>query len=174
MKQPSIPQPETATGTLLPWLHFLSCLAIFVSFSLYAAVHSALGRHVAPGESPGFGWVRDHMGLCLGLVLLSRVLLDAVQYRQVRRCPTGLGKGLRLLVWAELICIAATLRAVWVQDATGFPAVHTVYLIVVLAQGVGALGRRGVWQDFRRNGFLPNFSRPAAGAFVWLFLLGGL
>ena len=114
------------------------------------------------------------MGLCLGLVLLSRVLLAAVQYGQVCRCPTRLGKGLRLLVWAELFCIAVTLRAVWIQDATGFPVVHTVYLIIVLAQGVGALGRRGVWQDFRRNGFLPNFSRPAAGAFVWLFLLGGL
>ena len=76
MKRLGTKDPAPMGGSVMPWLHFGSTVPLFLIFSLWAAVHSELGRHIAPGESPAFAWVRHHIGLGLGLVLAARLLQD--------------------------------------------------------------------------------------------------
>ena len=66
MNRVSTDYPATAERLVMPWLHLGSTLPLFLVFSLSAAVHSELGHHIGPGESPAFAWVRDHIGLGLG------------------------------------------------------------------------------------------------------------
>ncbi len=174
MKHAGLEKPASVLGSLIPWLHFGSTLPLFLIFSLFAAVNSELGYHISPGESPGFAWVRDNMGLCLGVVLLGRVSVVALQFVQVRHATVRLDRGLRLAVGIELLCMAAVIRAVFIQAAYFSPGVPTLYLIVVIAQGVGALVRSGFIPVLGQAASGLRFSRPTPWYFGWLFLLGGL
>jgi len=167
-------KPASVLGSLIPWVHFGSTLPLFLIFSLFAAVHSELGQHIGSGESPAFAWVRDNIDLCLGLVLVGRILAGTIQYIQVRHCAARLDRGVRLAVGAELLCMAAVVRVALVPAAGFFPGVPTLYLVVVLAQGVGALVRSGFIPVLGRAASGLHFSWPTPWYFGGLFLLGGL
>jgi hypothetical protein len=160
-------------GSVIPWLHFGSTVPLFLIFSLWSAVHSELGHHIAPGESPAFAWVRDHIGLLLGLVLSVRFLVAVGQMVQVRRSPARPGPGLRLGVGVEILCMGAVIGAILESEAY-LPMVATLYLIVVLAQGIGSLLGGGFLPKLRQTASEVRFSRPPPGFFGGLFLLGGL
>ena len=173
MKRLGTKDPAPMGGSVMPWLHFGSTVPLFLIFSLWAAVHSELGRHIAPGESPAFAWVRHHIGLGLGLVLAARLLIAAAQMARVRRSTARQHPGLRLGMGAEILCMAAV---VWgAVEAEGYlPMAATLYLVVVLAQGIAALLGGGFLPKLKQTASGVVFSKPSSWFFGGLFLLGGL
>jgi hypothetical protein len=163
-----------AKRSVIPWLHFGSTLPLFLIFSLFAAVHSELGRHIGPGESPGFAWVRGHIDLALGLLLSGRILIAAAQIVQVRHSTTRLDLGLRLSAGIEVLCMVAAIGCAFMDAGAFLSLISTLYLVVVLAQGVGALLRSGFIPTLRQAASGLRLSGPTPWFFGWLFLLGGL
>ena len=172
MNRFSTHNPATAEGLVIPWLHFGSTLPLFLVFSLSAAVHSELGHHIGPGESPAFAWVRDHIGLGLGWVLSARLLIAAVQITQARRSNRHPNPG--HWVGAELLCMAAVIGIVVIGAGDYLPMVSTLYLVVVLTQGTVSLLRSGFLQKLKQTALGLRLSKPSAWFFGNLFLLGGL
>ncbi len=46
---------------ILPWLHFLAAVLVFILTALYSTVDSELGRAISAGESPFFAWICSHL-----------------------------------------------------------------------------------------------------------------
>jgi hypothetical protein len=174
MKRLGTQNPEPQKGSVMPWLHFGSTAPLFLIFSLWAAVHSELGCQISPGESPAFAWVRDHIGPGLGLVLAARLLVVAAQATQVRRFSGRQTLWLRLGAAGEILCMAAVLGGVLLKATVHLPMVATLYLVVVLAQGVGVLLGGSFLSKLRQTASGVHFSKPTPWFFGGLFLLGGL
>lgn len=174
MKRLRTKDPAPMEGAVFPWLHFGSTVPLFLIFSLWAAVHSELGRHIAPGESPAFAWVRHHIGLGLGLVLSARLLVAVAQMAQVRRSTERPNPGLRLGVGAEILSMAAIIAGAIFEAEAYLPTVATLYLVVVLAQGIGSLLGGSFLPKLRQTASGVHFSKPTPWFFGGLFLLGGL
>jgi arylsulfatase A-like enzyme len=166
--------PAPAAGSVIPWLHFGSTVPLFLIFTLWAAVHSELGRHIAPGESPAFAWVRHHVGPGLGWVLAARLLIAAALEVQVRRSTGRPHPGRRPGVAAEIFCMAGVVWAAVFGAEAYLPWTASLYLVVVLGQGIGALLDGGFPMNLRQTASGVRFSRPAPWFFGGLFLLGGL
>jgi hypothetical protein len=174
MKPQGTKIPAAAKGSTLPWLHFGSTVPLFLILSLFAAVYSELGRHIAPGESPAFAWVRGHVGLGLGLTLSGRMLVAAFQIGRLRHSKTHLALGLRLSVGTELLCMAAIMGVAYFESGDELPLIATLYLLVVLAQGVGALVQGGFPEKLRGAAAGIHPCGPTPWWYGGLFLLGGL
>jgi hypothetical protein len=171
---PRCETPAATKGLALPWLHFGSALPLFVIFALYAAVHSELGRHIGPGESPAFAWVRDHIGLGLGVMLATRLVAVAAQIGRLRHSTARLNLGLGLSAGIELLCMGALIGIAYVEAEDALPLITTFLLLAVLAQGAGGLLQRGFLTKLRCAAAGIHLSRPRPWWFAWLFLLGGL
>jgi Sulfatase len=174
MNRPQTEHPGPAKGAALAWFHFGSTVPLLLIFSLFAAVHSELGRHIGPGESPGFAWVRTHIGLGLGLALAVRLLGGALQLVRLRHSAVRPDLGLRLGLGGELLCMAAVTGCAARPDGGWLPMATTFYLVVVLVQGAGGLARSGFLPVLARAASGLRFARPAPWYFGRLFLLGGL
>jgi len=159
---------------LLPWLHFFSLVSVFMVMSLTLAVHSDLGAAISPGESPGFAWIRDHIDLCLGLLLLGRCLVCAAQYSMVRYATSRSGRMLQTAVSIEVIGLAALALIGFKGDADLLSTASTPYVILILLQAVLALNLSGFFKSLQlKTPQLPS-QRSIWTLMAWLFLLGGV
>ncbi|MEJ2639538.1 MAG: sulfatase-like hydrolase/transferase [Desulfosarcinaceae bacterium] len=149
-------------------------MPLFLIFALFAAVHSELGRHIGPGESPGFAWVRDHIGLGLGVMFAARMVAATLQIGRLRRSTSLLDRGLRLLVGIELLCMGAVIGVACSGAKDSLSLIATFYLLVVLLQGAGGLARGDFIPKWRQAAAGIRSSGPTPWFFGWLFLLGGL
>ena len=97
----------------LPWLHFTGAMLFIVLNGVFSAIHSPLGRKISVGESPGFGWIRANITLCVGLGLVYLVMVCWIQFRQMRQSALTGKKLLPILLFLEVfgIAIAATRKA---------------------------------------------------------------
>jgi hypothetical protein len=128
---------------LLPWLHFIGAILVFVLISLFTAIHSELGNEISVGESPGFAWISANIIKFLWMGLAYLVFVFWLQYRKSRFTSPHFPRVITVLVGIEILSIAMITAALFYSWYVFLPAVHTVLLTAILLQGVVALNQNG-------------------------------
>jgi len=131
------------SSQILPWLHFIGAILVFVLISLFTATHSELGKEISVGESPGFAWISANIIKLFWIGLTYLVFVFWFQYRQSRLTSLHFPRVIAVLVCIELLSLAIITIALFYAWYVFLPAVHTVLLIAILLQGVYALNHNG-------------------------------
>ena len=121
---------------ILPGLHFLGAILVFVLISLFTAIHSELGNEISAGESSGFAWISANIINFLWMGLVYLVFVSGLQYRQKQRGPRDFPLMITVLVWIQLLSIAFIALTLFYAWFALLPVGHTVLLVSILLQGV--------------------------------------
>ena len=86
------------SSRILPWLHFIGAILVFVLLSVFAVTHSELGNEISAGESAGFAWISsniikfflDRIGL-FGVCFLVSVPAESINVSALSPCDHGSG-----------------------------------------------------------------------------------
>lgn len=127
------------SSRILPWLHFIGAILVFVLISLFTAAHSKLGNEISAGESAGFAWIGANIIKLLWMGLSYLVFVFWFQYRQRRLTTPHFPRVFTVLIWIEILSIAMITVALFYEWYNFLPFVHTVLLIAILLQGLVAL-----------------------------------
>ncbi|UCD33310.1 MAG: hypothetical protein JSV38_05425, partial [Desulfobacterales bacterium] len=130
---------------ILPWLHFIGAILVFILISLFMAIHSELGHEISAGESAGFAWVSENIIAFFWIGLAYLVFVFWFQYRQSRLTSLHFPRVMTILVWIEFLSIAIIIVALFYVWYVFLPALHTLLLIAILLQGVHELNRNGFY-----------------------------
>lgn len=161
--------------TITAILHFSGAVVVFLIMGLFAAVHSPLGNAISPGESPVFGWIRDHMGFLFGFGLVYLVLTQWVQriaFKSAQEtCPSIIALAAALEGFSAFI-LTIFILAGW---HVGVSLAFFVLLLAVLFQSVWGFQYQS--DDADRNLVLPALQNKEIRAGLYLlllFILGGI
>ena len=127
------------SSRILPWLHFIGAILVFVLISLFTAAHSKLGNEISAGESAGFAWISANIIKLLWTGLSYLVFVFWIQYRQRRLTTPHFPRVFTVLIWIEILSITMIAVALFYAWHNFLPFVHTVLLSAILIQGLVSL-----------------------------------
>ena len=137
------------------------CLSLFSThfFQLFTAPISA-------GESPGFAWIRANINICMGLGLVSLILVSVIHLRQMRQSSFKGNRLLPFLICLEVFSVAIIALLLYSKRAGFLAPVYTILMLSILGQGVIAF-RRLVLADCDHQAVM--LQKPTTNMHLFLF-----
>ena len=159
---------------ILPWLHFMGAICVFVLIGLFTAVHSEMGHAISAGESPVFDWFRDNIGILLCLCLAFLIFISMLQLFEIRFLRSSHRKTIEILVTIEYITLPILAACLFYRQPIIISISHIVLLVSILLQGILAIQEDANDKTDTRS-LLPGKSESRTGLFLFLlFFIGAL